>query len=103
MKFWRILVAVLVSLLIVLAAIIYSSKHEIIEGAWVYKSFISDCEVIHITYPLQPFDTTVIACPYTDLIRIWPLPIVYPWNEDWWEIYKLDELIGFSDNGLRGS
>ena len=103
MKLWRILIVVLVLLPIVLAAIVYSSRDEIIEGAWAYKLFVRDCEIFYITYPLQPFDTTVIACPYTDLIRIWPLPIVYPWDEDWWEKYKLDELIGYRDNGLRGS
>jgi hypothetical protein len=25
----------------------------------------------------------VLACPRTDIIRLWPLPVEYPWFEDW--------------------
>lgn len=40
--------------------------------------------------PLGPCDVqyhakwraTVLACPGTDLIKVWPLPIVQPWYED---------------------
>ena len=24
----------------------------------------------------------ILACPHTDLIRIWPLPVILPWCED---------------------
>ena len=34
---------------------------------------------------LQPFVTVVVACPGWDMIRIWPLPVVDAWFEDWWE------------------
>ena len=27
-------------------------------------------------------DVVVIACPHTDLIKLWPLPIERPWFED---------------------
>lgn len=27
-------------------------------------------------------DTIVLACPHTDLIKIWPLPVEQPWWED---------------------
>jgi hypothetical protein len=26
----------------------------------------------------------VLACPRTDLIRLWPLPVEYPWFEEAW-------------------
>ena len=34
---------------------------------------------------LQPFFMVVVACPRRDMIRIWPLPVVDPWFEDWYE------------------
>lgn len=43
-----------------------------------------------IVRPLGPCDVqyhaewhaTVLACPRTDLIKLWPLPIDQPWYED---------------------
>ena len=44
-----------------------------------------------ITRPLGPCDVewfeqwggaVVIACPHTDLIKVWPLPVQQPWYED---------------------
>src|SRR4030042_6593123 len=26
-----------------------------------------------------------IGCPRIDIIRLWPLPIMQPWFEDWWD------------------
>ena len=26
----------------------------------------------------------VLACPRTDMIRLWPLPVVHPWFEEFW-------------------
>jgi len=34
---------------------------------------------------LQPFATVVLACPRVDAIRLWPLLIEQPWEEDWYE------------------
>ncbi len=34
---------------------------------------------------LQPFVTAAVACLRRDMIRIWPLPVVDPWFEDWCE------------------
>ena len=28
------------------------------------------------------WSTTVVACQHTDLIKVWPLPVVQPWYED---------------------
>jgi hypothetical protein len=44
-----------------------------------------ECEVDVFSKALQPFVTVVVACPRRDMIRIWPLPVVDPWFEDWWE------------------
>jgi hypothetical protein len=34
---------------------------------------------------LQPVTTAVLACPGVDAIRIWPLPVIQPWSENWFE------------------
>jgi hypothetical protein len=31
------------------------------------------------------FLTVTIDCPGNDSVHIWPLPVVDPWNKDWWE------------------
>jgi hypothetical protein len=43
------------------------------------------CELVYLDTRLQPFNTLVLMCPRVDAIRIWPLPIIQPWSEDWWE------------------
>jgi hypothetical protein len=40
------------------------------------------CSVDVFPPELQWVTTVVIACPGTDMIRIWPLPVVHPWIED---------------------
>jgi hypothetical protein len=35
--------------------------------------------------PWQPFLTVTFDCPGKDSLRIWPLLVVDPWNEDWFE------------------
>ena len=42
---------------------------------------------------IQPLRTLALACPGIDYIRLWPLPIQQPWDEDWWEI--VDEAVRF--------
>jgi len=77
MKLWRILIVVLIMLLVFSAVIVYSSKYEIVEGVSGYRLF-GGCDLYCFSYPAQPFDTAVIACPGKDLIWVWPLPVVSP-------------------------
>jgi len=41
--------------------------------------------VVVFSKALQPFLMVVLARPRRDMIRIWPLPVVDPWFEDWWK------------------
>jgi hypothetical protein len=61
-----------------------SSIREPVEGAKTVDIY-GLCEIVRYDTRLQPFVTWTIDCPRADSIRIWPLPIVYPWMEDWWE------------------
>ena len=40
------------------------------------------CELWYFAPPAQPKSTFALACPRTDLIRLWPLPAQQPWFED---------------------
>jgi len=40
------------------------------------------CSVISFPPKFQWVSTVVVSCPDTDMIRIWPLPVVNPWFED---------------------
>jgi hypothetical protein len=46
---------------------------------------INGCEMVFIDKRLQPVYTVVLDCPGKDSIRLWQLPVVDPWVEDWWE------------------
>jgi hypothetical protein len=50
------------------------------------------CRLITFDNPaLQPDYTITVGCPGVDTIRLWPLPIVHPWFEDWFEPYDLQD------------
>ena len=49
---------------------------------------INNCEMVFIDKRLQPVYTVVLDCPGKDSIRLWPLPVVDPWFEDWWELQE---------------
>ena len=46
---------------------------------------VQQCVLVFYDPPAQPFKTVTIDCPGKDLVHTWPLPVVDPWNEDWWE------------------
>ena len=58
--------------------------YTIVEGAKSLR-LINGCEMVFIDTRLQPVYTVVLDCPGKDSIRLWPLPVVDPWFEDWWE------------------
>jgi hypothetical protein len=43
---------------------------------------VADCQVEFYDIHTQPVFTTVLACPRTDSIRLWPLPFLHPWYEE---------------------
>jgi hypothetical protein len=49
------------------------------------------CQVEIYNPPAQPVTTVVFACPRVDAIRFWPIPVVQPWYEDWWEKTSFDK------------
>ena len=48
-------------------------------------SLVKGCALVIYDPPVQPFRTITVDCPGKDSVRIWPLPVVDPWMEDWWE------------------
>ena len=40
------------------------------------------CELWILEKPFYSEKTIALACPRTDLIRLYPLPVVQPWDED---------------------
>ena len=60
---------------------------EIVKGATEYE-LIGQCSLIHFDTRLQPIYTLFLACPRTDMIRLWPLPVLQPSFEDWWEFRR---------------
>ena len=72
-------------LMLSLATIFLVSRiHESIPGANDIPHIVR-CELIYFDTRLQPVNTLVLACPRTDYIRLWPLPIKRPWFEDRWD------------------
>ena len=58
--------------------------YTVVDGAKSLR-LIKGCEMVFIDTRLQPVYTVVLDCPGKDSIRLWPLPVVDPWFEDWWE------------------
>jgi len=58
--------------------------YSIVIGAK-FLRLINNCEMVFIDKRLQPVYTVVLDCPGKDSIRLWPLPVVDPWVEDWRE------------------
>ena len=43
---------------------------------------VADRELWDVMPPSQPMRTLVLACPGVDAIRLWPMPMQQPWEED---------------------
>ena len=46
---------------------------------------VGRCQLEYFDTTLQPINTLVLSCPKMDMIRLWPMPVVHPWFEDWYE------------------
>jgi len=58
--------------------------HKPIDGVTVI-TLNARCQIEYYDNTLQPINTLVLSCPRMDMIRLWPLPVVHPWFEDWYE------------------
>jgi hypothetical protein len=65
-------------------ALLASQPTESIPGAK-FIELAGRCKLILFDTRLHRMNTLVLACPRTDMIRLWPLPVQQPWFEDWWE------------------
>lgn len=52
-----------------------------IEGV-ITVELLAGCQMDYLDTTLQPVSTVLINCPGVDSIRIWPLPVYYPWMEE---------------------
>jgi hypothetical protein len=63
------------------SAILNVRTEKMIEN--VYTTHLTaDCDLDNYSPPAQPQRTLVLACSHTDLIRLWPLPVIQPWFEE---------------------
>lgn len=44
---------------------------------------IARCQLELYEPPAQPTYSVCLSCPRVDTIRLWPLPMIYPFFEDW--------------------
>lgn len=66
----------------VLLSLFMASRIErLLPGSYKIK-LMADCLLITMDKTLQPAFTLALACPGVDMIRLWPLPIIFNWIED---------------------
>jgi hypothetical protein len=82
----------IVGLLLLLAILLATRIRRVLPGATVIK-LVSGCQATLMDTRLQPVFTMSLDCPGVDSIRIWPLPVVQPFMEDWHETRPEGELI----------
>jgi len=79
------LLAGLLTALLVSAVIFLAGRIQpILPGATAIK-LVRGCQATLMDKRLQPVFTISLDCPGVDSIRIWPLPIIQPFMEDWYE------------------
>ncbi len=64
--------------------VLMQRTYSVVVGAKSMR-LIYGCEMVFIDKRPQIVYTVVLDCPGKDSIRLWPLPMVAPWFEDWWE------------------
>lgn len=68
---------------LLLVLFIANKLHQDIPGVTSIDIVIKGCELdFYHNERLQPVFTIALACPRTDYIRLWPLPIKQPWSEE---------------------
>ena len=56
-------------------------SYQLTEDAWATE-LVAGGELWDVLSPSQPARTLVLACPGVDAIRVWPMPVQQPWEED---------------------
>jgi len=69
---------------LVLALFLARRIERPIPGAIKIK-LLAGCQIELLDTRLQPVFTVVLACPRVDGIRLFPLPVIQPFYEDWYE------------------
>jgi hypothetical protein len=72
-------------------------SYQVVEGVLGLK-LVRRCELFFFSPPAQPISAIAFACPRMDLVRLWPLPIITPWSEDWWEDFRPNDVHGSTTN-----
>ena len=70
--------------------VLMQRTYTIVNGAKSLK-LNNNCEMVFIDKRLQPVYTVVLDCPGKDSIRLWSLPMVDTWFEDWWELQEKND------------
>lgn len=78
------LLAFLLFLFLLWELYIFCNIDQPVKGAITVR-FAPFCHITTYDKRLQPFFTVTLDCRRVDSIRLWPLPIIYPWYEDWFE------------------
>ncbi len=79
-------------------SILSSRTYQLTQNAQATR-LVAGCELWDIVPPSQPARTLVLACPKKDAIQLWPLPVMQPWVEDWWQMIYIRENTQLSDPG----
>jgi hypothetical protein len=69
--------------MVLILGVLDTRTYQLVDGMTAVR-LVMNCELWYYSPPTQMVDTITLACPRTDLIRLWPLPITQPWSEDLW-------------------
>jgi hypothetical protein len=71
--------------IVFLVTILLLSRSEQIKPVVTTIKLVAGCQLDFFDRTIQPNNTLVLACPGKDYVRLWPLPVMQPWFEDWLE------------------
>ena len=72
---WRLILITLALVVVLVWGLALTQPRKLVEG--VYTIQAGKCFVDYHT----PIQAVALACPETDYIRLWPLPVVQPWPD----------------------
>ena len=76
-KHWRFVLLLLLLDLLLLASLALPGRvRKLMESTWTVR-LVAGCEMDFVT----SVGAVALACPGVDYMRVWPLPVVQPWQE----------------------
>lgn len=60
---------------------VFGRVEERVEGLY-YLPLVARCQLWVYDKTLQSEVTAVVLCPDTGLMKVWPWPVEYPWEEE---------------------